>query len=1110
MKASDILGETGIKEIVSQGRSQNKSNDEIKALIKITALQKQKQQQNKSTVKEALKDSIYDNDGIVGDITRAVTTNAIRLVDFADGASEQIGFDLVPSHITKVGNEVINTFEEKKQKNSREDITPKRLEELNALEQKSANAKGITENLSAGVEQMVDVVSHPSEWTTQGVVEMFTDPLNALSFGTGGLVSKFGTTLFKKALIGGGAGMAEGTIVNSASEYLIAKGQDKSDSEATKIALQSAGGGAVAGGFFGAGGAMVGGKKPAPKLKDTSAKDILDNDLLKTDIKASDITNISQDDMVEIDTRIKKVVPKKYKKENAGVQGTGRSDFEPDFVLVNENLPATLNELVEVEIIEPEMAKQIEYKNKLIQLGHKDVIYADLRGWKESVGQDIIDSINAKKIKDLSSAEQSGIETMQRSQALGLELIQTGADATTIKNTLNQKLLPNKTETKLALVLNDGLPIENRFSGLRLRSIAQNTIKDGDRDPKLLTHKLSSAGVSDGLNKAVVDAVINKDLNIFDNYVHDKLTQNVEKENVELKKTIEDKIISEADLDQWIKDNPIEKSNDQKSNNEISYRNALDELNALTEQDPNSKSFILARNKEFGKDISKHPENVVQDWTNEWEKNNTDKSYATRIQKAQKKVNKFAKKLGLDQDPVVEKKEVTPVKEIIDPVPVVEENEIIPNPHKDISLLKLSDQQKAERKAYNTIKKEMTHQIFTNGRELKDGVLIHERFDPITLDETSKSIASDIWNEKVKQEDTKNRYVNYELIKDIDKDITYEEGYQAHQGTSFSPEQRAKTEIESHISTLTDDYEVLLKYADTPEKLEVFNKEFARYRAGLVKRKKDILSRKSRTVSAMISGPANYPRARMNKLYGYVDNATDQYIQYREKVIRSIKNKLTDSGIIKSDDVDAISKLETKVSLLEKNQEIMKKANAIMRSKKDDPSTKISKLKDLGLNESMTQDVKKYGGFQTFQLTNNNAKIKSAKQRLVKLKREDLEAKTLKESGEIKSTDYIGASVVENLEAKRVQVLFDDIPSVEIRTDLKKNGFKWSPKNKAWQRSLTEQSKWKATNVLDNHFAKKVGDDVAAKFDDAVVKKYTDEVDQETKFNNAIKNLGEC
>ena len=51
-------------------------------------------------------------------------------------------------------------------------------------------------------------------------------------------------------------------------------------------------------------------------------------------------------------------------------------------------------------------------------------------------------------------------------------------------------------------------------------------------------------------------------------------------------------------------------------------------------------------------------------------------------------------------------------------------------------------------------------------------------------------------------------------------------------------------------------------------------------------------------------------------------------------------------------------------------------------------------------------------------------------------------------------------TVIENVELMRLQLVFDGKPSDEIRGTLKKNGFRWSPKQGAWQRQLTANARF--------------------------------------------------
>ena len=64
------------------------------------------------------------------------------------------------------------------------------------------------------------------------------------------------------------------------------------------------------------------------------------------------------------------------------------------------------------------------------------------------------------------------------------------------------------------------------------------------------------------------------------------------------------------------------------------------------------------------------------------------------------------------------------------------------------------------------------------------------------------------------------------------------------------------------------------------------------------------------------------------------------------------------------------------------------------------------------------------------------------------------------------ATKFDGGEIVRNAEENRLQILFDEIPDADTRDALKSNGFRWSPRNKAWQRQLTQNAEYAARRVL--------------------------------------------
>ena len=57
--------------------------------------------------------------------------------------------------------------------------------------------------------------------------------------------------------------------------------------------------------------------------------------------------------------------------------------------------------------------------------------------------------------------------------------------------------------------------------------------------------------------------------------------------------------------------------------------------------------------------------------------------------------------------------------------------------------------------------------------------------------------------------------------------------------------------------------------------------------------------------------------------------------------------------------------------------------------------------------------------------------------------------------------------MVFNYSEDRLQILFDAVPSEEVRSKLKMRAFKWSPRFQAWQRQLTGNAVYAARQVLN-------------------------------------------
>lgn len=143
-------------------------------------------------------------------------------------------------------------------------------------------------------------------------------------------------------------------------------------------------------------------------------------------------------------------------------------------------------------------------------------------------------------------------------------------------------------------------------------------------------------------------------------------------------------------------------------------------------------------------------------------------------------------------------------------------------------------------------------------------------------------------------------------------------------------------------------------------------------------------------------------------------------------------------------DEDAIERLKVKIANLVALQEQMKGANKIVRASKLSDFDKIDGLVHLGISRPKAEKmVANKILFPGYALTNNNAKINAAKKQLARA-----EALANKEDREYTIDDI---TIEECYSDNRVRIYFPGKPDDEMRTKLKRNGFRWSPSMGCWQ-----------------------------------------------------------
>ena len=232
----------------------------------------------------------------------------------------------------------------------------------------------------------------------------------------------------------------------------------------------------------------------------------------------------------------------------------------------------------------------------------------------------------------------------------------------------------------------------------------------------------------------------------------------------------------------------------------------------------------------------------------------------------------------------------------------------------------------------------------------------------------------------------------------------------------------------------------------------------AEYEAKYLQKWREWLAALSRCYSVLVTGPARFNNRRHERMNECERAARQRLKDWSEKVVKRINRQQRLTGW------QEVERLQNKLDTLTELQEIMKAANKIVRSKKMSEEEQIDGLVALGLNEQQAVEILKPTerwqsvGFPTYQLQNNLAKIKATQAAIERHK-----AMAEAEDKEIK---FNGGRVVVCNSDERMRFYFDEIPSAEVRNMMKRNAFKWSPKNGAWQRQLTANCKFDTKRIL--------------------------------------------
>lgn len=209
----------------------------------------------------------------------------------------------------------------------------------------------------------------------------------------------------------------------------------------------------------------------------------------------------------------------------------------------------------------------------------------------------------------------------------------------------------------------------------------------------------------------------------------------------------------------------------------------------------------------------------------------------------------------------------------------------------------------------------------------------------------------------------------------------------------------------------------------------------------------------ARMPSVLIVGAGNFSSQKKEKQNASRKKNLDEWtnIQKIPEQIQSIGK-----GGISADDPEAVSKLQAQLTELTEAHKRKKSINAYYK--------KHNTLE--GCPELNSEDAKSLSEYTIelgrvpyshAELSNETSNIHRIEGRIKQLNQRKASPST--------GWKFEGGEVKENTLNNRLQVLFDDKPDAELRADLKSHGFRWSPKENAWQRQLTNNALFSAKHL---------------------------------------------
>lgn len=232
-----------------------------------------------------------------------------------------------------------------------------------------------------------------------------------------------------------------------------------------------------------------------------------------------------------------------------------------------------------------------------------------------------------------------------------------------------------------------------------------------------------------------------------------------------------------------------------------------------------------------------------------------------------------------------------------------------------------------------------------------------------------------------------------------------------------------------------------------------------RARASKLATESDATFQRARAIGNMI--PMGQPilvghhsEGRHRRDIGRIDSLMGKASQARQEAqeLAARADAAEESRAVSSDDPEALEKLRAKLARIEKFRAMGIAVNKIVRASKGDEVKMRAGLAGLGFDDEQASAMLRPDSFGDIGCPRYRLTNWAAESRRIEARIKQLETRA---TAPAKADEQIGDVTIREMD-NRVQLIFPGKPSEAIRSELKRNGFRWSPMAGAWQRMPSE------------------------------------------------------